>query len=746
MLNIATKELRYILLSPIGWIVVAVFAIQSSSRFMRILDWQYQRYIAGRGPESWAETLFTTSGGSVFQNTLWQSYLFVPLVTMAVFSREYSSGSIKLLLSSPVRATDIVLGKYVGVCLFILIMLTGLFVTPVTASFIVESFDFSATVPGITGIFLLLSAYAAVGLFVSSLTRYQIVAAIATLATLFVLRSMETWFQSTPILNELTHWMSLSGRAETFRSGLISSNQVAYFAIVTSLFLAATALRLNALRTGFDLKAIGTKSIAFLGVMLVLGFSTSHPQLSKHIDMTYDRRNSLSPESREIMNRIDGPWEVVTYANVLDSTGHIAFPGRVVQDRGRYRQYTLINPDLSMSYVPFFDIDGAGSAFRRPEDGRSDEEVVLEYVRSVGLPLNWMLTAEEADRVSPFDLEAEGFRTLRLVRWKGKEVLLRHFDDSFRFPMERTTAAAFRRLVEGPYVVGYFEGYGDRSLWQNSAIDYEANFTRRNQRFSLINHGFEFTAIAEGEIIPDNVDGLLIADPEAEYPDERTAEILEFLASGRDLMVLVEPESTTSVTRLLEAVGIRPIGALRQDHNGRYPDDLVLTDIEWGVLGGYWRNTDGDEPVVVDGGVALSFEQSAADFLPTPLLEAKDAFLEPTPLRDSETPNGLFLGYGLEREIEGRIQRVIVLGDADLFSNANVERQFPTSISTVYMESFHWITSGRFPVQRTRREPIDSKILIGSDYLDVLRWTLLGAFPGLVLLLGGFVLLKRRGQ
>lgn len=432
--RIAGKELRYLLLSPIGWIVLAIFFIQTAAQFTRVFSVHFQRLALGSEPDSFAETLFTSSVSTVFQTAIYNVYLFIPLITMAVFARELQSGAIKLLMSSPVRPTEIVLGKFMGVAAYLLLLVVSLIVFVVVAALAMPEFDWPATVPGLLGIYLLICTYAAIGIFVSSMTKHQVVAAIVTLAILFVLQSIAGWLQATPILNEIAAWASLAGRANTFRAGLIATPHLIYFLVLITLFLAFTVLRLSALRTGQRPVVIGLKGASVMSVAMAVGWVLSQPQLSAYIDMTYDQRNSLAPESVELMERLDGPWEIVTYANFIDRMGFAAWPRNRIRDRERYTPYRYRNPDLTMRYEVYYDIDGAREAFSRPEDGRSDAEIISDYARRIGLNPEAIPSGPELVAHTDVDLAGEGFRSLRVLRWNGREATLRHFYDQRRFP------------------------------------------------------------------------------------------------------------------------------------------------------------------------------------------------------------------------------------------------------------------------------------------------------------------------
>lgn len=93
-------------------------------------------------------------------------YLYMPLLTMGLMSREFSSGSIKLLYSSPVTSSQIIMGKFLAMMAYGLVLLGTLILYIGYAACVVDNFAFAEALSGLLGLYLLLCAYAAIGLFV----------------------------------------------------------------------------------------------------------------------------------------------------------------------------------------------------------------------------------------------------------------------------------------------------------------------------------------------------------------------------------------------------------------------------------------------------------------------------------------------------------------------------------------------------------------------------------------------------
>ncbi len=98
------------------------------------------------------------------------------------------------------------------------------------------------------GLFLLACAYTAIGLFVSSLTSYQILAALGTFLIVFVLSKINGLWQKYDILRDITYFFYLPGRTSRMMKGLIATKDIVYYAMMVFMFLGFTLIRLKSLR------------------------------------------------------------------------------------------------------------------------------------------------------------------------------------------------------------------------------------------------------------------------------------------------------------------------------------------------------------------------------------------------------------------------------------------------------------------------------------------------------------------
>ena len=315
--KIAKAELYNLFCSPIAWLILIIFAFQAGLTFSDLIDDQLRYLALGYRPYNLTSRLLLGFGG-VFAAMQDNLYLYIPLLTMGLMSKEYSSGSIKLLYSSPVTNTQIILGKYLSMLVYALLLIAVLLLFLVFCALTVEHFDYPFAFTGLLGILLLTCAYAAIGLFMSTLTAYQVVAAVGTLTLLALLNYIGNVGQDIAFVRDITYWLSLSGRSDSLIEGMICSQDVLYFFIVIVLFLVLSILKLKFARTSVKPAVKWMQYTLTVCVALLVGYTTTRPKLMGYYDATATKANTLTPESQEVMKQLTGGLTITTYVNLLD--------------------------------------------------------------------------------------------------------------------------------------------------------------------------------------------------------------------------------------------------------------------------------------------------------------------------------------------------------------------------------------------------------------------------------------------
>ena len=210
--KIAKAELCQFFYSPIAWLVLIVFTVQSGILFVNMMQGEIWEVESGRGAMELTGTIFTNWRG-VFTQVQQYLYLYIPLLTMGLLSKEKATGSIKLLFSSPINNTQIVLGKLGAMLIYGLILIGILGIYVLYGYFTIDHFDLPHVLSALLGIYLLTCAYASIGLFMSTLTSYQVVAVVSTLALLTILNMVGDMWNDIPVLRDVAYWLSLKGRS-----------------------------------------------------------------------------------------------------------------------------------------------------------------------------------------------------------------------------------------------------------------------------------------------------------------------------------------------------------------------------------------------------------------------------------------------------------------------------------------------------------------------------------------------------
>ncbi|SFF25008.1 ABC-2 type transport system permease protein [Fontimonas thermophila] len=239
--NIARYELRRIFLSPLAWAVLAVVQFIMGFVFINLLV-EYANS-AGMGGDQFGVSDYI--GGSLYGFATILLLLVMPLMTMRLFAEERKSGSITLLFSAPISLIEIVLGKFVGLLGFIAVIVLLLGAMPLALNWS-TNLDWGRLAAGLLGLFLLMMAFGAAGLFVSSLTREPTIAAVGSFGLLLVvwLINILAYNDSVPF-KELFGYLSLISHYESLRRGVFDTADAIYYVLFSALFLWLTVLRLD---------------------------------------------------------------------------------------------------------------------------------------------------------------------------------------------------------------------------------------------------------------------------------------------------------------------------------------------------------------------------------------------------------------------------------------------------------------------------------------------------------------------
>jgi gliding motility-associated transport system permease protein len=243
VLAVAGKEVRSYFMSPIAYIVIGIFALLFGYFFWVMLTLflrQSMQMMQFGGNLNVNQMLIAP----VFMNAEVVLLFVLPLVTMRTYAEEKRSGTIELLLTSPLTDWQIILGKFLGAMTLFAAML-AVTVVPIVLLFLYGQPEWKPVITTYIGMLLMGGCFIALGLFISSLTKNQIVAAVLTFAA-FLMFWVINWmgsFVSSGMQAVLAH-LSIIDHFDDFAKGIIDTKHIIYYVtfITFGLFLTARAV------------------------------------------------------------------------------------------------------------------------------------------------------------------------------------------------------------------------------------------------------------------------------------------------------------------------------------------------------------------------------------------------------------------------------------------------------------------------------------------------------------------------
>lgn len=760
-LKITQNELYTLFYSPIAWLILIIFTFQAGMTFSEAYAELLRQQALGYSPYGVTHDLLLGWNGvlSAMQKHL---YLYIPLLTMGLMSQEYYRGSIKLLYSSPVTGVQIILGKYFSMIAYILILMSVFVVCFIFSLVTVKNLDVPYVLTGMAGLFLLTSAYAAIGLFMSALTSYQVVAAVGTLAILTIFNFIGGVGQEIPVVRDVTYWLSISGRADTFLSGLICSEDVLYFLLVIALFIGLSILKLQAVRTSKSLR----KNILHYGLVILLvflgGYLSSRPVLKWYFDATETQSNTLSEGSRKVMEQLDGPLTITTYVNFLDENYFSGLPAGYNEDFERFEKYIRFKPDIRMKYVYYYDKVYNPLLEKRYPD-LSDLEKAERICEAIDWNLTDLVSPEEIRKVE--DLSAEGHRFVRVLeRANGQKSFLRLYSDNRRFPTENEITAALKRMVMKSPQVAFLTGHGERSIYTGGEGDYSSFAQNKTFRYSLLNQGFDICTLnlKNEPKVPENIDILVISDLRQPLMQEEQKAITDYIDKGGNLIIAGEVHRQENMNPVLAHLGLKFTEGILVQPTEDYTSDLIFGNVTSeaaaltdefsyihsgcekmtmpGTLGIIQTEDKGFRivPLVVTDSIGVWEELETTDFV-------EDAVQLNAEIGEAEK-EWTTVVY-LQRMRDQKDQRIVVTGDADCIGNAELGKRrtgFRSANFTLITESFRLLTNGEFPVNTSRPGATDNELWIQDDAIIWIKLFFMGFFPGILLFFSIRLWWKRR--
>ena len=232
---IARRELSSYFYSPIAYVALTLFVMVAGYLFMR-------DFVPGQ----------PAGMRTIFDWMVWLLVFIVPVLCMGLMAQEWSTGTIEPLMTAPVGETDVVVGKFLGAFGFLCVLLAPTLLYVVLLR-LYSRVDFGPIFSGYLGILLVGAMFVSVGLFCSSLTRSQVVAAVSSVAILFLITIAPWWALREGASTLSTGWrrvvdQGVYNRYVDFYKGVVDTGHVVFFVALTGVFLFLTTKVLESRR------------------------------------------------------------------------------------------------------------------------------------------------------------------------------------------------------------------------------------------------------------------------------------------------------------------------------------------------------------------------------------------------------------------------------------------------------------------------------------------------------------------
>ena len=768
--SIAKNEFRYLFYSPIAWFVLLVFMVQCAYFYSD------QVYLLSNSQDIYLKnspsfkgftdpiTLITFVDGRFFPNIMQNLFIFLPILTMGLISRESNSGTSALLFSSPVSIRRIVLGKYLGIMLYNLLLLSVAAIFVVAGMLTIKDVDYGLLLSALLSFYLLVCAYSAIGLFMSSLSSYQIVSALGTFTVIFVLSQIGSMWQRYDFVRDLTWFLSLQGRTHKMMHGLIISRDIIYFILVTVMFIAFTYLRLMGKMEFRPWYIRSGKYLAVLGIVLFIGYFSARPALTGYLDATETKRNTLHPNTQQVLKEFgDSTLEVTLYLDLLDKYIMRGLPESRNSDylARLWDPYLRFKPDIKFNYEFYYGYDPAidDSMLLKRYRGMGVQDIVNEYSSLWEFEPSLFKPAKQL-KVGA-DLRSQEYGIVMQLKYQGRTAWVRTFDDPLFWPNETNVIPGLKRVLGHPIpAIGFSSGDLERSIYRKGERDYSVHASSRRTRMSLVNNGFDVDTInLNTQTIPDQLSALVIADPKRELSIDVQNKIIGYVNKGGNLMINGEPGKQYVLNPVLSKLGMQlENGQLMYPSYDETPDKVIayLTAKSKEL----WARYIDTATTKINDTLALLLPGATAvintgitgwqsDTLATTMPGRSWLKMRPVVLDSILPPFNAAEGdlrltsfptvQRLRRPGNGKEQRVIVTGDADYASNLRLRTNFQY-LTPVYS----WITNNQFPVYTPKKANKDILLTIGERVGYYQKIIFVWVMPALFLLTGTLLLIRRK--
>ncbi|MDB5032431.1 gliding motility-associated ABC transporter substrate-binding protein GldG [Mucilaginibacter sp.] len=299
MYSILKKEITSYLSSLVAYVTIGVFLL-----VLGLFLWVF--------PDSSLLDYGYAGLDSLFSTAPYLFMFLIPAITMRSLAEERKEGTFELLLTRPLTDLQIVLGKYLAAVLLVLFALVPT-LTYYYSVYVLGTpqgnIDTGAVIGSYIGLFLLGAAFAAIGLFASSVTKNQIIAfTIAVFLCFFFYSGFDSLSGLLSLQSSGIQSLGITEHYQSVSRGVLDTRDLAYFIVLIAIFIWLTLFVLLKQQQ----KALN-KYITLGGVGIVLCVTIFTSLAFTRIDFTAEKRYTISPISRQVLDSLSKPVKVTVY-------------------------------------------------------------------------------------------------------------------------------------------------------------------------------------------------------------------------------------------------------------------------------------------------------------------------------------------------------------------------------------------------------------------------------------------------
>ncbi len=494
-------------------------------------------------------TAFNLSSGYMYLSYAIRSTMFVflimtPILTMRILSEERRQKTDQLLLTSPVSIFRIVLGKYFSmICVFAIPVLI-LSIYP----FVLRSFGkipYAESYIAVLGYFLFGCSCIAIGLFVSSITENQIIAAVITFAILllsYIMNGISSLISSVGnLFTRALQWLDMGQRLDNMMQGILDLNAVVYFLSVIVLFLFLTYESIQKRRYSISSKNIQITAYSQITIVVVLAIAivvnivvNEVPESITKVDATNEKIYSITDQTKEMLQSLKEDVTIYVLAKEDNSDTTVGETLNKYHDLSKHVKVEYKDPTLNPNFASEYNASDATAGSLIVVGQKRNK--VIPYMDLYQIDMDYQTGQQKTT-----GYDAEG---------------------------QITSAIAYVTSNEMPKIY-CITGHNEATLT-----------TRLKSSITKENIETEDLSLLSCESIPEDASAICIVSPTKDFSEEDTKKVKDYLKKGGKALLLSSyvKDPMPNFNSIMNDYGVKLVDGLvvEQDQSHYYQNPFYL--------------------------------------------------------------------------------------------------------------------------------------------------------------------------